>query len=170
MTYRIKSNGDLKTRQELIRENSTMSFPKVWNDSVLEALGAEPVFESPQPTPDKYQGVARDGVTQDSNGNWIEKWKIFNMFEDSIDDDGKVLATKAELETAYQAKIDKRESDGARTRRNELLAKTDFHVLDDSPTMSNEMKTYRQALRDLPSHSDWPYVDFPTNPEEDGGE
>ena len=32
--------------------------------------------------------------------------------------------------------------------------------------MSDEMKTYRQALRDLPSHSDWPYVDFPTKPEE----
>lgn len=154
----------MKTRQELIRENSTMSFPKVWNDSVLEALGAEPVFESAQPTPDKYQGVARDGVTQDSNGNWIEKWKIFNMFEDSIDDDGKVLATKAELETAYQAKMDKRESDSARAERNNLLAETDWTAGSDI-TMSDAMTVYRQSLRDVPAQSGFPTtIKWPTKP------
>ncbi len=155
MEYRIKSNGDLKTRQELIRENSTMSFPKAWNDSVLEALGAEPVFESPQPIPDKYQGVARDGVKQDSNGKWIEAWKIFNMFEDSIDDDGNLLATKTELETAYQAKMDKQESDQVRAERNNLLAETDWTAGSDI-AMSDAMKTYRQALRDVPAQSGFP--------------
>ena len=141
-----------------------MSFPKVWNDAVLEALGAEPVFESPQPTPGKYQGVAQDGVKQDSDGNWIEKWKIFNMFEDSIDDDGKVIATKSELETAYQAKIDKRESDQARTERNNLLAETDWTAGSDV-TMSNAMKAYRKALRDVPAQSKFPKtIKWPTKP------
>tara|TARA_R100001244_G_scaffold26310_1_gene26360 strand:+ start:494 stop:787 length:294 start_codon:yes stop_codon:yes gene_type:complete len=36
-----------------------------------------------------------------------------------------------------------------RTKRNRLLAETDFYALSDV-TMSEEMTTYRQALRDLP--------------------
>ena len=39
-----------------------------------------------------------------------------------------------------------------RQDRNRLLAETDFYALSDV-TMSDEMKTYRQTLRDLPAHS-----------------
>ena len=39
--------------------------------------------------------------------------------------------------------------DNARKERNELLAETDFYALSDV-TMSEDMETYRQALRDLP--------------------
>ena len=37
-----------------------------------------------------------------------------------------------------------------RTKRNRLLSATDFYALSDV-TMSEDMTTYRQALRDLPS-------------------
>ena len=40
-----------------------------------------------------------------------------------------------------------------RSRRNALLAETDFYALSDV-TMSDDMKTYRQNLRDLPSGKD----------------
>ena len=40
-----------------------------------------------------------------------------------------------------------------RTRRNRLLAETDYLALSDV-TLSDNMKTYRQALRDLPSGKD----------------
>jgi len=40
-----------------------------------------------------------------------------------------------------------------RARRNQLLAETDFYAISDV-TMSDDMKTYRQALRDLPSGKD----------------
>jgi len=39
--------------------------------------------------------------------------------------------------------------DNARKERNELLAVTDFYALSDV-TISSDMETYRQALRDLP--------------------
>ena len=52
-----------------------------------------------------------------------------------------------------------------RQYRNAMLQDTDFYALGDV-TMSDAMKTYRQALRDLPAHKDWPNVDFPTKPEE----
>ena len=40
-----------------------------------------------------------------------------------------------------------------RSRRNRLLAETDFYGNSDV-TMSDDMKTYRQALRDLPAGKD----------------
>jgi uncharacterized protein YjiS (DUF1127 family) len=40
--------------------------------------------------------------------------------------------------------------DRARKERNELLAATDFYALTDV-TMSSDMATYRQALRDVPT-------------------
>ena len=40
-----------------------------------------------------------------------------------------------------------------RSRRNRLLAETDFYGNSDV-TMSDDMTTYRQALRDLPSGKD----------------
>ena len=40
-----------------------------------------------------------------------------------------------------------------RLQRDAKLAETDFHALSDV-TMADNMKTYRQALRDLPAHKD----------------
>ena len=40
-----------------------------------------------------------------------------------------------------------------RNRRNRLLAETDFYALSDV-TLSDDMTTYRQALRDLPAGRD----------------
>ena len=51
-----------------------------------------------------------------------------------------------------------------RKQRNLLLKETDFYALSDV-TMSNEMKTYRQALRDLPANtSDAANPTFPVKP------
>ena len=38
-----------------------------------------------------------------------------------------------------------------REERNRLLAETDWMSFSDSPTMTDDWKTYRQTLRDLPS-------------------
>ena len=40
-----------------------------------------------------------------------------------------------------------------RTKRNRLLAETDYLALSDN-TLSDDMKTYRQSLRDLPEGKD----------------
>ena len=54
-----------------------------------------------------------------------------------------------------------------RERRNRLLAETDFYGNSDV-TMSDDMKTYRQALRDLPAGKDTvekcDNVTWPTKP------
>ena len=54
-----------------------------------------------------------------------------------------------------------------RSRRNNLLAETDFYALSDV-TLSDDMKTYRQELRDLPAGKDTvekcDNATFPTKP------
>lgn len=73
---------------------------------------------------------------------------------------GEVVQFTAEEETARDAE-EKAWADGAlaraqarlRDKRNSLLTETDFYALSDV-TMSDDMKTYRQNLRDLPDGKD----------------
>ena len=87
---------------------------------------------------------------------------------------GIKVAFTAEEETARDAE-EKAWADGAlsraqanlREKRNILLAETDFYALSDV-TMSNDIKTYRQDLRDLPAGKDTvekcDNATFPTKP------
>ena len=51
-----------------------------------------------------------------------------------------------------------------REYRNKLLAETDWSALSDV-TMSDAMRTYRQALRDIPQQTDFPdRFTIPNNP------
>ena len=56
-------------------------------------------------------------------------------------------------ETAWANAAPARALADLRSRRNRLLAETDFYALSDV-TLSDDMTTYRQALRDLPSGKD----------------
>ena len=87
--------------------------------------------------------------------------------------DGVLVDLSTEEITAKEAQ-DKAWADGAYARlaeehritRNNKLSDTDFYALSDV-TMSSEMQTYRQALRDITSHSKWPNLsdnDWPTKP------
>tara|TARA_B100001029_G_C14902035_1_gene361473 strand:- start:373 stop:648 length:276 start_codon:yes stop_codon:yes gene_type:complete len=56
-----------------------------------------------------------------------------------------------------------------REHRNKLLARTDWLAGSDVPSsvFTDEWKAYRQALRDLTKHSNWPHLEdsnYPTKP------
>ena len=162
--YRNRTTGEVKTQGELRRDNPNMSLPRVWGGNVLEALNVEPVMKSPPATVGQYQISVRDGVVQDANGNWVENYVARDMFQDTTEDG--VTTTKAEHEAAYQATLDERTATANRTKRDGLLAETDWMALSDV-TMSAEMTTYRQALRDITTHSNWPNLsddDWPVKP------
>jgi hypothetical protein len=57
------------------------------------------------------------------------------------------------VETAWANAAPARALADLRSKRNRLLAETDFYGNSDV-TMSDDMTTYRQALRDLPSGKD----------------
>jgi len=158
--YRNRTTGEVKTQGQWRAANANMSLPKVWKAATLDALDLDPVLEVDLPTVGTYQTVARNGVEQNSDGDWVQSWQVVDMFAD--DDDG----TKAEHEAAFQAQLDAATAETNRTTRDNKLAETDFYALSDV-TMSAEMTTYRQALRDITTHANWPNLedaDWPTKP------
>ena len=164
MEYRVRSSGELKSQGELRKLNPNMSLPKVWNDNVHDALGVDPVFETPKPaTTGDYKVVVRDGAEQDANNNWVQKWVEQDMFSDTTEDG--VTTTKAEHEAAYQATLDTKAAAHVRSERDQKLKDTDWMGMSDV-TMSTEWATYRQALRDIPSQDGFPNtITWPTEPE-----
>jgi len=163
--YRERTTGEVKSQGQWRAAFPNMSLPRVWTSNVCDAMNIDPVLASPAATTSAYQTSARDGVEQDSNGNWVEKYVAKDMFVDTTDDDGK-KTTKAEHETAYQATLDANTATSNRSTRDSKLAETDWHGMSDV-TMSSEMTTYRQALRDITAHENWPNLqdaDWPTKP------
>jgi hypothetical protein len=163
--YRERKTGEVKTQGEWRAVFKNMSLPKVWNSNVCDAMNIDPVLASPAVTTSAYQTSARDGVEQNANGDWVEKYVARDMFADTTDDDG-VTTTKAEHEAAYQATLDANTATSNRSTRDSKLAETDWHGMSDV-TMSSEMTTYRQALRDITAHENWPNLedaDWPTAP------
>jgi hypothetical protein len=171
--YRERTTGEVKTQGQWRADFANMSLPRVWKAATLDALNLDAVLASPAATTTAYQTSVRDGVEQDANGNWVEKYVARDMFSDTTeeDDDGNVTTTtKAQHEAAYQATLDATTAEGHRTTRNKLLADTDWTQMNDSP-LSNEDKTswatYRQELRDLSDLDAWPNLaddDWPVAP------
>ena len=163
--YRLKDSGEIKTKEELIAINKNMSMPKVWGESVLEALGVDEVLNGSKPTVSgPYKHIVRDGEVQNDEGQWIQNFVEQDMFKDTTNQAGEAV-TKAEQETAYQATLDANAAASVRSRRDGLLAETDWKGLSDV-TMSSDWATYRQALRDVPSQSGFPHdITWPEKPE-----
>ena len=67
-------------------------------------------------------------------------------------------------EAAWAAGASDRLAAEERAKRTALLMETDHYALADV-TMSDAMKTYRQALRDVPQQTDFPgTINWPTKP------
>ena len=167
--YRERTTGEVKSQGEWRAAFPNMSLPKVWNNNVCDALNIDPVLPSPAATVGAYQYSARDGVEQNDNGDWVEKYVARNMFAATTDEDGK-KTTKAQHEAAYQATLDAATAEGHRVTRNKLLADSDWTQVNDSP-LANDVKTqwatYRQELRDMSNLDAWPNIaddDWPVAP------
>ena len=161
--YRDRTTGEIKSQGQLRKENPNMSMPRVWNSNVHDALNVDPVLAAPKPTDNigQYQHVIRNGVVQDANSNWVQAWQIVDMFSD-----GAELGTKAEQEAEYQARLDSDAAERNRNERDRRIAETDWWASSDL-TMTAEQTAYRQALRDITTHANWPHLeesDWPTKP------
>ena len=82
----------------------------------------------------------------------------------------KVTVNDVEIEThftgddsAKDARILAEKWKNVRSQRNRKLAKTDYLALSDN-TLSSDMETYRQELRDVPTQSDPDKITWPTKP------
>ena len=129
---------------------------------VLEALGADVVFEGPQASGGTvYQYSQRDGVEQIS-GKWYTKYILGPVFTDTAD------TTAAEQEAAYKASKDADQAKSVRTSRDDKLKETDWIVIKNLELNANipgAWEVYRQALRDIPTQAGFPWtITWPTQP------
>lgn len=151
------SNGQVGqfpyTLGDLRRDNPLTSFPKKIGDAILARYGIFHVMPEAQPEHDNLvQTLVRDpepnnnetAVNEETGetyktGRWVIGYTIENKPQD-------------QAETAV------------RNKRDRLLAETDWMAMSDN-TMSPEMATYRQALRDITGQAGFPYtVEWPTKP------
>tara|TARA_R110002020_G_scaffold351036_1_gene564361 strand:+ start:1695 stop:2153 length:459 start_codon:yes stop_codon:yes gene_type:complete len=147
------SNGAVEqypyTLGNLRRDNPNTSFPKRPSDEMLVDWGVYPVtVQSGTSFNYATQKLAHAETPTLVNGVWT------------------LVESVASLTSEEATVVSNLAAQDNRDLRDRLLAETDFYALSDV-TMSAEMTTYRQALRDITSHSNWPYLeeaDWPTKP------
>jgi hypothetical protein len=152
--YRIKSTGEIASQGELRKLFRNTSFPRVWDESVLDHIGVDPVFESPTPTTTRYQTANKNGV-EFKNDKWMWAWTLGPVFT------GNEEATAAEQEAAYKAAKDAEQAKSVRASRDAKLAATDWVVIkavETSTAVPAETAAIRQALRDITSQAGFPWT------------
>ena len=102
----------------------------------LNAQGVYRVSKLPEPEAPVGQKAVLDAIpTQNEAGHWVLGWTLVTL-----------------------------SADEARVLRDSLLSATDWTANSDV-TMSDEMRAYRQALRDVPSQAGFPdNVTWPVKP------
>ena len=127
------------TLGQLRRDNPQTSFPKSVPDDLLASYD---VYPYTRPIALEYDGLTHrltDGVFEQVEGGWVLPYVV----------------EQQPLEQAER---------NIRSRRDGLLQETDWMALSDV-TMSAEMTSYRQALRDITEQAGFPYeVTWPTKP------
>lgn len=149
MLYRVREDGSVLTQGQVRGLHPNTSFPAVWDQSVCDFIGIDPILASPQPEHTRFQSVVPDGVEQDSLGNWVEKWKVVDWEQEAID-----AATEAQWASV-------------RGYRNTLLADCDWTQVADAPVNSLQWAVYRQALRDITLQPDPFNITWPVIPSEE---
>lgn len=165
MQIRIRETGAVMYESEFRAYTKANGGPS-WETTtteVLEALGADVVFEGPQATGGTvYQYSQAQGVEQ-IEGKWYTKYVLGPTFIDTVEDG--VTTTAAEHEAAYKASKDAEQAKSVRATRDAKLAECDWTQVADAPVDKAVWATYRQALRDITTQEGFPWtVTYPEKP------
>ncbi|MDA7498705.1 phage tail assembly chaperone [bacterium] len=145
------------TGARIKHDNKNVSFPADMTNSDVSSFGFAPFQYADRPEYDpEYQNC--DEVTPVlSAGVYVQTWQVSDKHT-------------AEERAAYDAQKEADRIDGLpdlhRTIRDALLAETDWWASTDL-TMTAEQTAYRQALRDITDHANWPDLldaDWPIKP------
>lgn len=134
---------------DLRRENSNTSFPKKIPEAAMAAFDMYPVGYQAAPDYDPLtQRLQHSSIPSLVDGEWKLTKTVVALTDDQI-----AAATAAKAKEM-------------RTKRDALISATDYFALTDV-TMDAAMTTYRQALRDISTHENFPYLtdeDWPVAP------
>ena len=156
MQIRIQSTGQVMYENEFRALFPNTSLPQQLSEAIINELGADVVFEGPQATGGtRYQYSQASGVEQ-IDGKWYTKHILGPVFTGD---------TAAADQAAYEAGKDTDRASAIRTQRDSKLSSTDWTQVADAPVDKATWATYRQALRDIPAQTGFPWeVTWPTTP------
>ena len=144
-----------------------MQIAKI-KDNKVEAVGEHKVLFPNTSFP--ASGPPADWMTQNSvlpvtvfrtyNGLTEKSTSVDPYIEDGVVYLHKIEALDDSQKAAAQTAKDNSTAESTRAERNRRLAESDWMANSDV-TMTDAWKTYRQALRDITKHSNWPYLKTP---------
>ena len=148
------TNGNVDTYPynvgQLRRDNPNTSFPKKVPDEVLAEWGVYPVTVAEQPTyVERTQVCTRNAQPVLTNGVWTVGWTVTDKTQEEVQ------------------QYDDNVAQSNRATRDGLLTASDWTQVADVPVDATAWATYRQALRDITTHANWPNLselDWPTKP------
>ena len=152
MQYYDLTNEVVTNMSKIRAANPKISYSFPLSEASMLSLNVCEYYVDPQPDYDSMtHNIVTDGIV--------------------IRDGSAYMTWIVEEKTAEQiAAVLESESENARMQRNHLLFESDVLIvraLEDSGTISQNLKDYRQALRDLPTHANWPNLedaDWPVEP------
>lgn len=143
----VDDNPVIKTMRDFKQENPNVSLPKDNLEDALVGFGYYPLTfgDIPEYDPSTHKFVNATAPVLE-NDVWVLKKEIVELTaEQKVEND------------AIQAKT-------VRAQRTKKLEETDYLALSDV-VISDEMKTYRQALRDITAQEGFPWnVIWPEKP------
>jgi len=139
--------------REYITEKTSQSHgwddtPYDWGSETIENLASSsiyPVELTSAPSHSINEDTKEITPTEKVNGVYKLKWEVFELTQQEINDSIPIWW------------------DDVRFKRNRLLAETDYMANSDYP-ITEEWKTYRQALRDITNQAHPLEVTWPTKP------
>tara|TARA_R110000782_G_C14795669_1_gene411334 strand:+ start:1601 stop:2065 length:465 start_codon:yes stop_codon:yes gene_type:complete len=134
----------------LKKQNPNVGFPRVISEDTLSSYGVKSVVIASIPSYNfRTQNLAQNAAPSLSNGTWTIGWTVSSKTTEEI--------------ASYDQDIAK----ANRSSRNNLLALSDWTQVQDAPVSQSDWATYRQALRNITNHANWPNLDdndWPTQP------
>jgi hypothetical protein len=145
--YRDRITGKLKNKLQL-KKQSNISLPSIWDSNVYDALNIDPVVQAEQPSYNRAtQQTELNTFATLIEGEWTQEWTIVDMTMEEIQANNLVT------------------SEIIKNRRNALLEQSDWTQVIDAPVDQAAWATYRQALRDITLHANFPYLQASDWPE-----
>lgn len=132
---------------QLKRDNPATSFPAQMSDQDLAAWQVYPVVTQEPPAYDEATENCSQVDPIFSNNKWLMQWQVTDASAEEIQQRTEQKAAAVRLE------------------RNQRLAECDWTQLADAPVDAAVWATYRQALRDVPDQTGFPWnVTWPMKP------
>ena len=162
---------------QLRRDNPNVSFPRNIPVEIMRRYGMRPVTTEAMPDYDPLtqkvttattptRNVVRLMTEEDATDPITNEVNADLVGTPIYGNDWVLTRTVVDLTAEEVAEVNAAAAEANRQKRNALLSETDYFALSDV-IMSDSMQLYRQKLRDITSHANWPNLaddDWPVKP------